>query len=82
MSQYLIKKAILKGDIIIPPSKSHTLRAILFGALGKGKSVIHNYLHSSDAQAMIDACRLMGASIEVSPKKIEIVGTNGKIHHA
>ena len=44
----------------IPPSKSHTLRAILFGAMGKGKTVIHHYLPSPDAKAMIEACRLLG----------------------
>ena len=37
MSQYLVKKTILKGDIVIPSSKSQTLRAILFGSLGHGK---------------------------------------------
>ena len=82
MSRYVVKKSNLKGEIIVPPSKSHTLRSILFGALGCGKSTVHNYLQSSDTQAMIEACRLLGAAIDVTPERIEIVGTKGKIDHA
>ncbi len=81
MRQYIVTKAQLKGNIVIPPSKSHTLRAILFGSLGKGKSVIHDYLHSPDTQAMIEACRLFGATLDVFPQHIEIQGINGKIQH-
>lgn len=82
MNHYLVKKSTLKGEIVIPPSKSHTLRAILFGSLGCGKTIIHHYLHSTDTQAMIDACRLFGATIDVSSKHIEIQGLNGKIERA
>jgi len=81
MKKYRIKKGKLQGEIVVPPSKSHTLRAILFGSLGKGKSVIHHYLPSSDAQAMIDACRNFGAVLDVSPNRIDIQGLNGKIDH-
>jgi len=82
MSQYLIKKSNLKGEIAVPASKSHTLRSILFGALGKGKSVIHHYLPSTDTQAMIEACRHFGAEIDVTQEHIEICGINGQIRHA
>jgi len=82
MTQYLVKKALLKGDIVIPASKSHTLRSILFGSLGKGKSVIHHYLPSTDTQAMIEACRLFGATLDVSSERIDILGINGKIDQA
>jgi 3-phosphoshikimate 1-carboxyvinyltransferase len=82
MSQFILKKASLKGEIATPPSKSHTLRAILFGTLGKGKTVIHDYLPSTDTQAMIEACRLFGATLEVTPKSIVIQGLNGKIDYA
>jgi len=79
--RYLCKPArSIKGEIIIPPSKSHTLRSILFGALGDGKSVIHHYLPSPDTLAMVEACRLLGAVLDVEPEKIEIQGLNGKVH--
>lgn len=82
MSHYLVKKSSLKGEITVPPSKSHSLRAILFGALGKGKTVIKNYLASPDAAAMIEACRLLGAEIKMDPHTIEIMGINGRIEQA
>lgn len=81
MSRYRIKKSSIHGKISVPPSKSHTLRSILFGALGCGKSVIHNYLNSSDTQSMIEACRLLGASIQSTPTTLKIEGTKGKIHY-
>lgn len=82
MSKYIVSKNPLKGEIYIPASKSHTLRSILFGALGQGKTTIFKYLPSTDVQAMITACRLLGATIEVAPNTIEITGTNGKIRWA
>ncbi len=82
MSQYLVNKATLHGDILVPPSKSHTLRAILFGALATGKTTICNYLDSPDARAMIEACRLLGATLEVLPDQINIGGVGGRIQYA
>ncbi len=82
MSQYLVKKSSMKGEITIPGSKSHTLRSILFAALADGKSTIRRYLLSTDAEVMVDACRLLGANIEVSPTQIEIHGTNGTVRYA
>lgn len=82
MNKYLVKKGTLEGIIQIPASKSHTLRAILFGALGKNKTIIHNYLPSYDAFSMIEACRLFDAKVDVTQEKIEINGLNGKITQA
>lgn len=82
MNRYFTKKSVLKGVINIPPSKSHTLRAILFGSLGKGKSTIHHFLKSPDAYAMIEACRLFGAKIEMIGDTLEIEGLNGEINCA
>ena len=79
MSKYKIKKSTVKGNLTVPSSKSHTLRAILFGSLAKGKSIIRQYLPSTDAQAMINACQLLGAKIAVFPDRLEIDGVDGKI---
>lgn len=81
MSQYFVKTQQLHGKIHIPASKSHTLRAILFGALGTGKSCIQHYLPSNDAFAMIEACRMFGATLDVFEDRIEIQGLNGHINH-
>jgi 3-phosphoshikimate 1-carboxyvinyltransferase len=82
MGHYILKKRELKGEIIVPSSKSHTLRAILLGAMGCGKSIIKSYLPSTDVEAMVHACRLLGAKIEVFKEWIEIDGLCGKIKYA
>lgn len=50
------------------------MRAVLFATLAKGKSVIYNYLHSPDTEAMIEACRLLGAKITIFEDSLEIIG--------
>lgn len=79
MKKYYIRPSRVSGEIVVPPSKSHTLRAILFGALGKGKTVIHSPLKSTDADSMIHACRQWGARFDLFPNRIEIEGIGGKI---
>ena len=74
MSLTKISPSSLQGVLEIPPSKSHTLRAILFATLASGRSVIRNYLHSPDTDAMIRACHLMGAEIAVWDDTLEITG--------
>jgi len=69
-----IRASKLRGVHKIPPSKSQTMRALIFASLCKGRSSIHNYLHSPDTDAMIQACRCMGAQIKVMEKILEIEG--------
>jgi 3-phosphoshikimate 1-carboxyvinyltransferase len=68
----------LNGVIDIPPSKSHTLRAILFASLAKGISQISNYLISPDTDAMIQACRAFGAEIQKHDERLVIQGVDAK----
>ena len=70
----------IKGIINIPPSKSHTLRSILFASLAKGNSIIKHYLENSlDTIAMINACRELGAKIEILENStLNIIGVAGK----
>lgn len=79
MNHYSLSTASLKGHINTPPSKSQTLRAILFASLALGQSTIINFLDSPDSHAMIRACQLFGATINVFPNRLEIIGTNGQI---
>ena len=79
MSYYLVFKAKLEGELTIPPSKSHTLRALLFASLAQGKSTITSYLHSPDTEAMIEGCHLLGANIASVSQIIEVEGVAGKI---
>ena len=77
--KYRIQKSEISGDVIIPPSKSHTLRAILFSLMAKGKSVIRNYLVSGDTFAMIDAIEKFGARVHMRDQCIEVEGVLGKL---
>ena len=74
MVSLYLRPSSLGGTLTVPPSKSHTLRAILFATLAKGQSVIHNYLHSPDTDAMIKACRQLGAHITAFDERLEIKG--------
>ncbi|MBA3956977.1 MAG: 3-phosphoshikimate 1-carboxyvinyltransferase [Parachlamydiaceae bacterium] len=82
MADYRITPGTLKGQLTVPPSKSQTLRAILFASLAHGQSTIYNYLPSPDTQAMIQACRFLGAHIEQFPNHLTIQGLSGKINGA
>jgi 3-phosphoshikimate 1-carboxyvinyltransferase len=78
MQNYIVNKSQLTGSITASPSKSHTLRAILFASLARGKSVVRNYLPSPDADAMINACRQLGAEIILNADHLAITGVAGK----
>lgn len=73
-----IKRAPLKGSIMIPPSKSLSHRAIIAASLAEGKSVISNVLFSKDIKATIDAMRACGATIEEYEDSLVIYGSNVK----
>ncbi len=82
MSKYIVSASKISGGLSLPPSKSQSLRAVLFAALAHGRSCIEDYLPSPDIFAMISAARILGASVEVSPKKLHIRGIAGKVHCA
>lgn len=63
----------LKGEITIPGSKSHTIRAIIFASLAEGTSKIINPLKSEDTMAAINACKALGAKIDMKNEKEWIV---------
>ena len=67
-----IEKSQLNGEIICPPSKSYTHRAIFLAALSDGKSIVKNSLYSSDTRATIDACKTFGVDVHESGDVISI----------
>jgi len=82
MTKFHIHPSSIKGAVAIPPSKSHTLRAILFAAMAKGNSEIRNFLHSPDSTAMIEAMRAFGAKIDIAANHLLIRGLSGKLEAA
>lgn len=67
----------LEGNVKVPPSKSHTHRAVILTSLASGTSTIRNPLLSEDCLATVNACRAMGVDMEVGTNLI-IKGVSGK----
>ena len=59
------QKSLLNGEITIPASKSHTIRAVIIGALVDGESVIYEPLDSLDTKSAVDAVRAFGAAVDM-----------------
>lgn len=74
----VIKPNKLKGDVLVPPSKSLSHRAIIAASLAEGKSKISNIVFSEDINATIEAMRALGASIEVYDDYLIINGSRPK----
>ena len=77
--RFIVNSSTISGNIIPPPSKSHTLRAILFALMGEGKTTIYNYLQSPDSDAMLNAIKLLGAKVEIFPNRLEIKGVGTRL---
>jgi len=67
-----IEKSQLNGEIVCPPSKSYTHRAVFLAALSDGKSIVKDALYSSDTRATIDACKTFGVDVHESGDIISI----------
>ena len=72
----IIKPSNLSGDVIIPPSKSLSHRAIIAACLASGKSKISNVMFSRDILATIAGMEAMGAKIKKYDNYLEIEGSN------
>ena len=66
----------LRGEITVPGDKSISHRAVMFGALAKGKTEITGFLRGADCLSTIACFRQMGIPIEETADKI-IVHGNG-----
>ena len=82
MTKFNIIPSHVTGKITIPPSKSNTLRALVFALMGKKTSHIRNYLNSPDTLAMIEAIRILGADVDICGDDIVIQGCGGDISRA
>ena len=60
----LIKPSLLRGKIIIPPSKSLSHRAIICASLSMEESKIKNMVFSDDIRATIEGMKTLAADIK------------------
>jgi 3-phosphoshikimate 1-carboxyvinyltransferase len=75
----IAEKSTLRGEALIPASKSHTIRAVTFSTLAHGKSIIHHPLVSSDCLAAAGAGRMFGARVDLGDSW-EVGGVSGVPH--
>ena len=76
----IVGKSCLKGTVVIPASKSHTIRAVAIGALAEGESIIRNPLVSDDTASAVACYRALGAEIDTADAKLwKVAGTGGEI---
>ena len=76
-----VEKSQISGQIVCPPNKSYTHRAIFLASLAGGDSKVDNALFSADTKATIEACNKFGAEIEIQDSSIIVknpikIGTN------
>jgi 3-phosphoshikimate 1-carboxyvinyltransferase len=74
-----ITPSSVTGEVSAPPSKSYTHRAVILASLATGESLIEDPLLSDDTLYTIDACRSLGADIELEGNRLTITGTGGQI---
>ena len=75
-----VKKSKIGGQVEIPGSKSHTIRAIFIAALASGTSTIKMPLVSEDTVAALRAASILGAWIKRGDDTVwRISGTGGHL---
>jgi 3-phosphoshikimate 1-carboxyvinyltransferase len=65
-----VEKSKITGQVICPPNKSYTHRAIFLASLAGNNSTVENVLFSADTKATIEACKKFGAHIEIKNSSI------------
>ncbi len=75
--KFIVNPSRLGGAVPIPPSKSHTIRALVLGLLARGESVIRAPLVSSDTLSCLSMVEKFGARIKREDDRWRIHGTGG-----
>jgi 3-phosphoshikimate 1-carboxyvinyltransferase len=71
---------IRNTDVVIdaPPSKAHTLRALIISSLSAGASTIYNPLLGEDQRNVIECLKKLGVKIEEEDDKLIVEGAGGR----
>lgn len=67
-----VEKSKISGQVVCPPNKSYTHRAIFLASLAGNNSKVDNVLLSADTIATIEACKKFGAEIEIKNSSIVV----------
>ena len=74
--EVILKSGVLNGEVAIPPSKSHSIRALLIAAFARSVSTIENLLLSDDIKNCIEVCKALGTTVAVSGNRTIIDSTH------
>ena len=74
MKEVTIYPASLAGEVLIPPSKSMSHRAVICAGLAEETGTINNAGISQDIEATCEAMRNLGTSVEKSEASLKIKG--------
>ncbi|WRP05067.1 3-phosphoshikimate 1-carboxyvinyltransferase [Rossellomorea aquimaris] len=64
----------LNGELHVPGDKSISHRAVMFGSVAEGKTVIHNFLMGEDCLSTIECFRKLGVDIRVTNEEVIVSG--------
>lgn len=67
------RKGPLKGSISVPGDKSISHRAVMLGALAKGRTEINNFLLGDDCLSTISCFRRLGIPIDLDSKNQKVI---------
>ena len=71
MTDFEIKrKGRLRGELTVPGDKSISHRAVILGAIAKGKTRVKGWLDADDVRRTIQAFQMLGAEIKVSDELV------------
>lgn len=82
MEQYVCTPLKVGGqyEVTVPGSKSMTNRALLLGALAKGRTVLKGVLFSEDSRVFMQALQEIGFALEIDEeeKRVSLEGCGGR----
>ncbi|GBU20217.1 3-phosphoshikimate 1-carboxyvinyltransferase [Fibrobacteres bacterium R8-0-B4] len=76
--KWTVRPSSPTGAIVIPPSKSHTIRALLVATLASGGSVVRRPLLQGDGASALRAAASMGAVVDIRDGDVFVVGIGGE----
>ncbi len=72
MDKIIIKPKLLKGNIVVPSSKSLGHRGIIAAALSRGISRVDNIQLSKDIEATMEIMKELGAVVNIEDQNLYI----------
>lgn len=74
-SETIFPSLRILGEIIVPPDKSVSHRAVLIGSIAEGRVTVNNFLRAEDCLATLKAMQMLGVAIEEgAPGRLAIDG--------